>query len=58
MGKTEKWPWIPAGICFALAVLILALSGALVETIAGWVWALILILAGVFFVVRALNRKQ
>ncbi len=57
MGKTEKWPWIPAGICIALGVLILALSGALVETLAGWVWALILIAVGGFFVVRALVRK-
>lgn len=58
MGKTEKWPWIPAGICIALGVLILALSGALVDTFGGWVWALILIIAGGFFVVRALIRKE
>lgn len=57
MGKNERWPWIPAGICFGLAVLILALSGALVETFAGWVWAAILILVGGFFVVRAMLRK-
>ncbi len=58
MGKTEKWPWIPAGICIALGVLILALSGALVQTAAGWIWALVLILGGGFFVVRALTRKE
>lgn len=58
MGKKEKWPWIPAGICLALSVLILALSGALVGTIAGWVWALIFILVGGFFIVRALTRKE
>lgn len=58
MGKTEKWPWIPAGICIALGVLILALSGALVQTTAGWIWALVLILGGGFFVVRALTRKE
>jgi hypothetical protein len=58
IGKKEKWPWIPAGICFALGVLILALSGALVGTFAGWVWALLLILAGGFLVVRSLMRKE
>jgi hypothetical protein len=58
MGKKEKWPWIPAGICFGLSVLILALSGALVESVAGWVWAGVLILVGVFFVVRAMLRKE
>jgi hypothetical protein len=57
MGKKEKWPWIPAGICLGLGVLVLALSGDLVGTVAGWIWALAFILVGVFFVVRALVRK-
>lgn len=58
MGKKDKWPWIPAGICLALGVLILALSGALVGTVAGWVWALAFLLIGGFLVVRAIIKKE
>lgn len=58
MGKKDKWPWIPAGICLVLGVLILGLSGALIGTIAGWVWALAFLLVGGFLVVRALLKKE
>ena len=58
LAKTEKWHWIPAGICLGLGVLILILSGALVQTAAGWIGAIVLILSGGYFVVRALTRKE
>lgn len=58
LGKAEKWPWIPAGICLALGVLLLATSGALVGTIAGWIWAAAFIVVGTFFVIRALLKKE
>lgn len=58
MGKADKWPWIPAGICLALGVLILVLSGALVGTVAGWIWALAFLLVGGYLVVRTLVKKE
>jgi hypothetical protein len=58
MGKKDKWPWIPAGICLALGVLILVLSGALVGTVAGWIWAGAFLLVGGYLVVRAMVKKE
>ncbi|MBP8997923.1 MAG: hypothetical protein KBG10_06510 [Anaerolineaceae bacterium] len=57
MGKQEKWPWIPAAICLGLGLLILILSGALIGTFAGWIWAALFILAGIFLIFRAIRRK-
>jgi hypothetical protein len=57
MGRQEKWPWIPAGICLGLGVLILILSGALIGTFAGWIWAALFIFAGIFLIIRAIHRK-
>ena len=58
VGKTEKWPWIPAGILLVFGFLLLAGSGALFNTIAGWVWALVLIGLGLFFIIWSILKKK
>lgn len=57
-GKHEKWPWIPAGICFLIGSLILVGSGALVDTIFGWVWAVAFIGVGIYLVTRSFIKKD
>ncbi|PKO02737.1 MAG: hypothetical protein CVU43_06205 [Chloroflexi bacterium HGW-Chloroflexi-5] len=56
--KTEKWPWIPAAVCFVLGTLILVGSGALVNSIFGWIWAVGFVAAGVYLVVRSFMKKE
>lgn len=58
IGKAEKWPWIPGGICLLLGLILFASSGALVESAMGWVLALVLIAAGAYFVIRSLVKKE
>ena len=58
MGRNEKWPWIPAGINLALGVFILAVSGELAGSVAGWIWGALFVVIGAFFIVRALIRKE
>ncbi len=56
--KTEKWPWIPAAVCFVLGTLILIGSGALVDSVFGWIWAIAFVAAGVYLVVRSFMKKE
>jgi hypothetical protein len=56
--KTEKWPWIPASVCFVLGTLILVGSGALINSIFGWIWAVGFVAAGVYLVVRSFMKKE
>lgn len=58
LGKKDKWPWIPAGVCLVLGTLILIGSGALVNTVFGWVWAGAFLLAGGYLVIRSLVKKE
>ncbi len=53
VGKKEKWPWIPAAICFVLGTLIMIGSGALANTIFGWVWAIGFLGVGVYLIARS-----
>ena len=56
--KHEKWPWIPAAVCFVLGTLILIGSGALVNSIFGWIWAIAFVAVGVYLVVRSFMKKD
>lgn len=58
VGRKEKWPWIPASICFVLGTMILIGSGALVNTFLGWVWALAFLAVGIYLVVRSFMKKE
>ena len=58
VGKKDKWPWIPAAICLVLGTLILIGSGALVNSVFGWVWAGLFLAAGIFLVVRTIVKKE
>ena len=56
--RHEKWPWIPAGICFVLSTLILAGSGALINSVFGYIWAVAFIALGAYLVVRSFKNKK
>jgi hypothetical protein len=58
VGKKEKWPWIPASICFVLGTLIMIGSGAFVDSIFGWIWAAAFLGVGIFLVVRSFLKKE
>ena len=58
VGKKDKWPWIPAAICLVLGTLILIGSGALVNSVFGWIWAGAFLVAGIYLVVRTLVKKE
>jgi hypothetical protein len=58
VGKKEKWVWIPAGILMALGIFILAVSGDLLNSAAGWVFALGFVAAGVYLVIRSVVKKE
>lgn len=48
-----RWPWIPAAILGLMGILILLAAENLIE----YIWPSVIILAGLFLVVRALTRK-
>jgi len=58
VGKAEKWPWIPAGICALLGLIVLATSGALVNSVFGYVWPAILLVVGVYLIIRSIRKQQ
>lgn len=58
IGKDQKWPWIPAAICFVLGTLLIIGSGALVNSIFGWIWAVAFLAVGVYLVVRSFMKKE
>jgi hypothetical protein len=58
VGQKEKWPWIPAAICLILGTLIMVGSGALVDSVFGWVWAAAFLGVGLFLIIRSIVKKQ
>lgn len=58
IGKNEKWPWIPASICFILGTLIMIGSGALANTIFGWIWALGFLGIGGYLIARSFLKGK
>lgn len=58
IGRNEKWPWIPAGICAILGTMLLLGSGAFLNSITGLVWPVILVLGGGFLIVRTFLKKN
>jgi hypothetical protein len=53
VGRKEKWPWIPSGICLVMGTLLMIGSGALVNSVFGLIWPAILVLGGGYLIVRA-----
>lgn len=58
VGRNEKWPWIPAAICFVLGTMILIGSGVLANSVFGWIWAVGFLAVGVFLVARSFIKKE
>ncbi len=58
IGRNEKWPWIPAGICAVFGTLLLLGSGAFLQSAAGLVWPAVLVLGGGFLIARTFIKKD
>lgn len=58
VGRSEKWPWIPAGICAFLGTILLLGSGAFLKSIGGLVWPALLVLGGLFLIGRTFIKKS
>jgi len=57
VGKTQKWPWIPAGICAVIGLIIIAASGLLVNTVFAYIWPALLLVVVVYLVARSIRSK-
>lgn len=58
VGRSEKWPWIPAGVCAVIGFIVLATSGGLVSVVFGYLWPALLLLVGVYLVFRSIRKPQ
>jgi hypothetical protein len=58
IGRKDKWPWIPAGICGVMGTLLMLGSGEFMNTVAGMIWPAILVLGGGFLIVRTFMKKN
>jgi hypothetical protein len=58
VGRKEKWPWIPAGICGVMGTLLMLGSKTLMNSVFGYFWPAVLILGGAFLVYRSLTAKK
>jgi hypothetical protein len=57
MGKQDKWPWIPAGICALIGVIIAAGSGVFVNSIFSYLLPAAMLVAGVYLIVRSMRQQ-
>jgi hypothetical protein len=51
--KRMTWPWIPAGVLLVVGIIVSLTSSSL----AGYIWPAVLILGGVFLLLRSLLKK-
>ncbi len=58
VGRKDKWPWIPAGICAVMGTLLMLGSGEFLNSVAGMIWPAILVLGGGFLIVRTFLKKE
>lgn len=58
IGRSEKWPWIPACICLLFGTLLMIGSGAFLNSVFGLVWPAILVLGGGYLIVRSFTNKN
>jgi len=58
VGRNQKWPWIPAGICAVLGTMLMLGSSALLNSVAGLIWPAILVLGGGFLIARTFMKKK
>ena len=56
VGQKDKWPWIPAGICAGLALIIALSSGIFNNPFFAYVIPAMLLVVGVYLIVRSMHR--
>jgi hypothetical protein len=57
IGKNEKWPWIPAGVCAVLGTILMMSSTAMMQSYAGLIWPAIIVVVGIYLIARTFVRK-
>jgi hypothetical protein len=58
VGRKEKWPWIPAGICAVIGTMMMVGSGEMMDSFAGLIWPGLLVLGGGYLIVRTFFKKN
>lgn len=58
IGREQKWPWIPAGICGVMGTLLMLGSGDLMHSVFGYIWPAVLVLGGGYLIIHSLSAKK
>ncbi len=56
VGKQDKWPWIPAGICAAIGLLISLGSSIMTSSFLRYFWPAALFLGGIYLIFRSVKK--
>jgi hypothetical protein len=57
VGRNEKWPWIPAGVCGVIGTCFMLFSSQMMASFAGLIWPAILVIFGVYLIARTFLKK-
>lgn len=57
IGRNEKWPWIPAGICGVIGTCFMLSSSQMMKSAAGLIWPGILVILGIYLIARTFFKK-
>lgn len=58
VGKRDKWPWIPAGICALISIIIIVSSGVFENSVFAYLTPAVLLVAGVYLVFRSMRQQE
>ncbi len=58
VGRQDKWPWIPAGICAVIGTMMMVGSGEMMNSFAGLIWPGLLVIGGIFMIIRTFAKKS
>ena len=57
IGRQEKWPWIPAGVCGVIGTCFMLTSSQMMQSAAGLIWPGILVIFGIYLIARTFFKK-
>ena len=57
IGRNEKWPWIPAGVCGVIGTCFMLTSSQMMQSAAGLIWPGILVIFGIYLIARTFFKK-
>jgi len=57
IGRNEKWPWIPAGVCGVIGTCFMLVSSQMMQSAAGLIWPGLLVIFGIYLIARTFFKK-